>query len=128
MFKVGQRVWCNEVYGHSKGFYTIKELEDNGVVFEEGFGVYFNSIHETADDMFETLGYKIVSSKDEETLMYLIGGKFVYFILKETHIYGKPKGYGCYEINDNGSKVQTTITPQLHLAIHQKLIELGWVK
>jgi len=82
-----------------------------------------------AKDMFEALGYKIVSSKDEEVLIYFSGDRYLYFILKETHIYGKSKGYGAYIIlDDSGKKIQTTISINLHLAITQQMKELGWIE
>lgn len=132
-FKIGDKVWLKE----GKIILNVTEVVENecfyDYIIEDNDGDWFvhvteSKIHETAETMFEKIGYKVVSSKDEDVLMYFLGGRFVYFILNDTHIYGKNKGYGCYEINENGNKVQTTIIPNLHLAIHQQLIELGWIE
>ncbi|MDY0389211.1 MAG: hypothetical protein RBT65_19245 [Methanolobus sp.] len=69
----------------------------------------------TADDMFEKLGFKL-----KETEEY-----YIYTLKKYTQwkIYISKK-YGSYYV----SLSDTSIAKSDHQAIHQKLIELGWIE
>ena len=84
----------------------------------------------TAKEMFEALGWKIVSSKDEEVKMYFTrSDRFIYFILKDGTGYGTKHCYGGYELNSNAEKTtQLSFTIELHQAITQQIKELGWIE
>lgn len=111
MFKVGDRVWCREVVGESKGYYTIKEIDGVGVTFEEGFSVLFSSISHTSQTMFEKLGY---SKQECENIIYI--NSHLEIVFKNNAYILKPTLDYPY------------IEPKLHAAIHQQLIELGWLE
>ena len=71
MFKVGQRVHNNkesyfcEILDNMDDIYYKVKIE--GSLDTRWFRIRI--LHETADDMFEALGYKIVSSRDEEVII-----------------------------------------------------------
>ena len=114
-FKVGQRVWViNE-----KRFDTIEEIMSRYqpyAVYESyvlksdiRYAIEEDNLHQTADDMFKELGFEKSPNSNE---LYIVVMDYVEFDL-ETKTY-------LTSIEN--------ITPQLHLAIHQKLIELGWIE
>ena len=122
MFKVGQRVWVKSL----KKFDVIKrvlgkryELTDEAL-----FVVSEAELHETADDMFEKLGWidKSYTTKG----WYLIErdfGKFIDEIRIDilTSDYQKSRVFPV-----NKMMWSAKFTKEEHLAIHQKGIELGW--
>ena len=118
-YKVGDRVWAKEHYNIPKGFYTIRNFTNNGFFIENENGisgsVFISGIHETADSMFKELGFKL-----KETEEY-----YIYTLKKYTQwkIYISKK-YGSYYV----SLSDTSIAKSDHQAIHQKLIELGWIE
>jgi len=82
-----------------------------------------NSVHQTADDMFEALGF------EKERLILTFGCVGDMFIYKQPNN-GKIKEIFFRE-TDNQIEIKydtdNDITVNEHLAIHQKLIELGWL-
>ena len=118
MFKVGQRVWVKS----DKCFGVVKSIDVYGIYYNVSFEnsplgktTTINDLHETADDMFEKLGFE----KERYNKIYGLfrkGDAVVDFELKEkiyqTFVYDEETVYD--------------ISPELHLAIHQKGIELGW--
>jgi hypothetical protein len=118
MFKVGQRVWVIT----EKKFDTIEVLSIYTCILKSGRVMFNIDLHETADDMFERLGYKeeIQIVKNKET-----GIKYK----DKTYEIEFDFGFEGYfiDIIANDFDYDMFIKPQLHLAIHQKLVELGWV-
>lgn len=118
MFKVGQRVWLiKEKRMGTIGAYAPEWKRSCAVLFDDERGNTYEEadLHETADDMFEKLGFW----NDKETVyivMYFNKETIISFVLTEKNIYKKPIGYTTYGI----------ITPDIHLAIHQKGREMGW--
>jgi hypothetical protein len=118
MYKVGDRVWIKDM----KEFGTILEIKGddyhsdlkNGIDFS-----HFDNIHQTADDMFEELGwlhneeYAPASGRKIDKYYYK-GGNFITF-----------------EPNANVKTicgVPNILSLEEHLAIHQKMIEMGWIE
>ena len=111
MFKVGQRVWVKS----DKCFGVVKSIDVYGIYYNISFEnsplgktTTINDLHETADDMFEKLGFE--KSKIYENLYVKDNDEMVEFYLEDK----------CYWNSF------PHISPELHLAIHQKGIELGW--
>ena len=108
MFKVGDRVWVIS----EKRYGIVSDIEDT----PQGLFIHIDNrhsyvthlIHQTAQTMFEELGYSKSPNSNE---LYIVVMDYVEFDL-ETKTY-------LTSIEN--------ITPQLHQAIHQKLIELGWL-
>lgn len=113
MFKVGQRVWSNK----HDDFKTIKtEMEPDGLYnFTDNEWAYKQQLHETADDMFEKLGFE--KYEDEYAVIYT-GVVVVIF----------DKYYKRYFVTDKIREGAGDIIPPLHQAIHQKLIEMGEIE
>ena len=115
MFKVGDMVWHKElecfVYIHSveEDYYIFKHEDD-----EEAFLVANNNLHQTAHDMFEALGY--VKETDDENLI-LYWKELPY---QEIHFDRSDNTIGILESD--------WLTKKTHQAIHQQLIELGWLE
>ena len=127
MFKVGDRVWWTKY----KILCEVADIKysENGTPFEwiidtPGFkGIRFDlfrikEITQTADSMFEELGYekrdKVYGKRNAswyETIEFYNN----YYTHTEWH-----------EDEEETRAVPTTI--EEHLAIHQKLIELGWIE
>ena len=106
-FKVGQRVWDTR----NKSFDMIEDImyETYTLASDIRYTVKEELLHQTADDMFEELGFDKSLNSDE---LYIVVMDYVEFDLEtETYL----------------TSIEN-ITPQLHLAIHQKFIELGWVE
>jgi len=125
MFKIGQRVWViprdcfgvvdnlRKIDNEGSFHYAISFGDGKSNVFEE------TDLHETADDMLTTLGYRKIQEND--ALMVYEHEKMNDSCLMSSsilHFYHQHNAYYS----------SSAITPQLHLAIHQKLIELGWVE
>ena len=111
-FKVGQRVW-SETF---KDFATVIDdsyFETCRIKFDDdedySITVFNIHLHQTADDMFGELGFEKSPNSNE---LYIVDMDCVEFDL-ETKTYW--------------TSIEN-ITPQLHLAIHQKLIELRWIE
>lgn len=125
MFKIGQRVWVitrdcfgvvdnlRKIDNEGSFHYTISFGDEKGNVFQE------TDLHETADDMLTVLGYKKIQEND--ALMAYEHEKMNDSRLMSSSILHFYRPYNAYYSS-------SAITPQLHLAIHQKLIELGWVE
>jgi hypothetical protein len=119
MFKVGQRVHNNKAHY----FCTISNM-NNIVAWVTLDNILLTAVaiadlHETADDMLTTMGYRKIQENDalmvyEHEKMndsYLMSSSILHFYHQHNAYYSS-----------------SAITPQLHLAIHQKLIELGRVE
>lgn len=119
-FKVGQRVWAKEHYNIPKGFYTIRNFTNNGFYIENengiGGSVFVFGIHQTADSMFEELGYE----------MFNKGAQLIFKNKQYQIVFDKV--FEGYYIDRLVGNIETFINTQLHLAVHQKLIELGWIE
>lgn len=119
-YKVGDRVWLVDEKQFAK-IVSDKRLTDYGErypVFNEEVDLLYKhecQISKTADDMFKELGFKL-----KETEEY-----YIYILKKYTQwkIYISKK-YGSYYV----SLSDTSIAKSDHQAIHQKLIELGWIE
>jgi hypothetical protein len=123
MFKVGQRVWVKP----SKQFGKVEEYRVLGQYIVDGSNFHFRDLHETADDMFERLGYERDNDAPYGFISYskiLKNGDkhYVTFRLEEKQ----------YVIGLMIPKVPNAFVDwadtQHHNAIHQKLIELGWIE
>ena len=129
MFKVGDRVWWTKY----KILCEVADIKysENGTPFEwiidtPGFkGIRFDlfrikEITQTADSMFEELGYEKEEDLKNDRIIYRWRDSLeTIFSLKEKEMWleriGDMSGEYILEIKE-------------HLAIHQKLIELGWVE
>ena len=124
MFKVGQRVHNNKAHY----FCTISNM-NNIVAWVTLDNILLTAVaiadlHETADDMFEALGFE----KENDTHYTFInnyGTEHDLYIIEEGYSYSRTEYNVCLQMVEI---LPTQITPQFHLAIHQKLIELGLVK
>jgi hypothetical protein len=123
MFKVGQRVHNNKE-GYFCKIDNIGDDNTTWVTHDDGVDalVLVKDLHETADDMFERLGYKkeIQIVKNKETGIKYKGKTY------EIEFDFGFEGY-FIDIIANDFDYDMFIKPQEHLAIHQKMIELGWV-
>jgi len=73
-----------------------------------------------AQEMFEKLGYKLVE-KDDYITVYGCGSDFIKFL----------KGYDGYELFHemfDKKRIPMCVGGEEHLAIHQQMIELGWIE
>lgn len=114
-FKVGQRIWIKDM----KEFGTIVEIKGDGYHSDLESGIdfsHFDNIHQTADDMFEELGFK-KSVNDGIKLAYSNGLFAVVIDIKDK----------TYTFSDR-TNTAFYLDLDLHLAIHQKLIELGYIE
>lgn len=80
----------------------------------------------TAKEMFEKLGYELVEYDQEFRIRYfhksILSNSIIVFIICT-------KCCGFYEEDiDNGQRYIDYLPSELHLAIHQQMIELGWLK
>jgi len=115
MFKVGDRVWVIS----EKRYGVVSNIEDT----PQGLFIHIDNrhsyvthlIHQTAQTMFEELGFtKEIDSKYDEVYSNHYGT-----IIFDTN---------SYVIVMNDKKVSPVINIKIHLAIHQQLIEMGWVE
>jgi hypothetical protein len=128
MFKLGDRVWV----GALKEYTILLSIHDKGdmgtiwkVMNTRNIGLLNeNMMSKTAQTMFEALGYEL---KSEEIFL---GTKSISYYHKELKItidfthFGNYKGYS---ISSDYIQHYFDISPELHLAIHQQMIELGWL-
>jgi hypothetical protein len=128
MFKVGDRVWS---YRYNK-YMWVNEVTSSGCFLADDEKLLINyyhsncEFHQTADDMFEELGFE----KIKEDSRYIIYSLHCYeqgFITELRFDKDKNK-YILTNFTNNNNMFAGTFTTDLHLAIHQKLIELGWIK
>lgn len=117
-FKVGDRVWNKK----KKCLDTVQEVMYESYVLESDIRYAINEkqLHETADSMFEKLGYEKDNDIKNERIIYKWEDSLeIIFSLKEKEVWleriGDTSGEYILEINE-------------HLAIHQKMIEMGWVE
>jgi len=121
MFKVGQRVWVKPL----KEFGIVEVLIDYREVIyfvnfddKEGNTFQENDLHETADDMFERLGY-LDQGGDEWHHDKL--NKNIYFDVDKT--------ISCYSYHENIPTVRNeSMTIDEFKASYQMCIEKGWIE
>jgi len=118
-FKVGQRVHNNsegyfcEIFSIRKEYCNVKNKEGNLV------SVLLSDLHQTAQSMFEALGYE-----KSKPLAHIIKYRYkndgyifnIYFNMSKQ----------IYSFEDNNKRI-LGVNLDVMLAIHQKLIELGWL-
>lgn len=121
-YKVGDRVWFN----HNKEYVKVVATPPiKGIVicqFDNGqhHKISIDDLHETADSMFEALGYEKEEDLKNDRIIYRWRDSLeTIFSLKEKEMWleriGDMSGEYILEIKE-------------HQAIHQKLIELGWIE
>ena len=143
MFKVGQEVWIKDSKKKNtiikiveSGFtkVTLYELENSKATLYEldNYSIHDKSdLHQTADDMFEALGYESYYASATDMFVYHKVDDLLRAVLK---IYiprfdSDDYGYQKVAINHiNNHKWNCDISIGEHLAIHQKLIELGYIE
>lgn len=125
-FKVGQRVWVIK----AKKYATITdkyisykrqvyEIEDNeNLLYKE------HEFHETADDMFRELGFELYYAKATDMYVYHKDDFKIYIPRFMIDDYGYQKTCSNRITNQEWF---CNISNAEHLAIHQKMIELGWL-
>lgn len=131
-FKVGQRVWCKQLkrFGIverdtldtiNHEYYLSINIENSPL----GLPIKVEDLHETADDMFKELGYHIIKN-DKDYLTY----KTIYNYSIQFYKFNKEYFVGMYDdvFNQNTEGELCSITKEEHQAIHQKMIELGWIE
>ena len=120
MFKVGDRVWLI----NDKSIAIIKMItkpHSTQYYMKDMQGFWFeDEITQSAQTMFEELGYEKEEDLKNERIIYKWEDSLeIIFSLKEKEVWleriGDMSGEYILEINE-------------HLAIHQKLIELGWIE
>ena len=119
MFKVGDRVWhkylnefcfIHKVVEESKGYYIYDSKHSPFARFDKE-----DNLHQTAQTMFEELGFtKEIDSKYDEVYSNHYGT-----VIFDTN---------SYVILMNDKKVSPVINIKIHLAIHQQMIEKGWIE
>lgn len=134
-FKIGQRVW-------SKTFKDFAIVIDNSyeltskIKFDnfdnnEDYSItVFNiHLHQTADDMFEELGYNPYTlCLNDDLVGYQWHDKdFNDHTIRNIMFY-KDKTWNIFQDNICKAIVFDRPTIKEHQAIHQKLIELGWIE
>ena len=133
MFKVRDRVWFN----HNKEFLKVVAISPiKGIVicqFDNGqhHKISIDDLHQTADDMFKELGFALMNQSIKGANYLQTNDCEIYPYNKDDKIqivfYKEVEGYvvtsPLSDIN-----VDIVIKLELHQAIHQKLIELGWVE
>ena len=124
-FKVGQRIWIKDM----KEFGTIVEIKGDGYHSDLESGIdfsHFDNIHQTAHDMFKELGYE---DKSYTTKGWFLIEKDFGSYIEEIRIDILTGDYKKSRIFPEDKMMWSgTLTKEEHLAIHQKLIELGWIE
>jgi hypothetical protein len=128
MFKVGDRVWS---YRYNK-YMWVNEVTSSGCFLADDEKLLINyyhsncEFHQTADDMFEELGYRTVS----EDSSYIIYNYHNYEdgYITELRIDKEKNKYKLTNFTNNNQAFSAWGDKLLHLAIHQKMIELGWIE
>ena len=126
-FKVGQRVWSKEY----KEFATVVDdsyFETCRIKFTDGevHSIFNIDLHQTADDMFEELGYE---DKSHTTKGWFLIEKDFGSYIEEIRIDLLTGDYKKSRIFSEDKMMWSgTFTKEEHLAIHQKLIELGRIE
>jgi hypothetical protein len=132
MFKVGDRVHNNKE-GYFCTILDIKETTNWAWVEKDNYdliNVNVNDLHQTAQTMFEALGFALMNQSIKGANYLQIKDCEIYPYNKDDKIqivfYKEVEGYVVRSpLSDiNGDIV---IKLELHLAIHQKMIELGWL-
>lgn len=124
-FKVGQRVWSKE-YKELATVIDDSYFETCRIKFDDGdeHSVFNIDLHQTADDMFEKLGFekKIINGVTNyiKELIYVGGQRKIAF-------YNNSKGYSTTIDRWGEANLSAVTSIPEHQAIHQKLIELGWI-
>ena len=127
-FKVGDRVWVKEhkKYGviESIGITTKNGCEIPYYTLDSGFNYLDEDLNQTAQTMFEALGYE----KKLEDSSYIIYNYHNYEdgYITELRIDKEKNKYKLTNFTNNNQAFSAWGDKLLHLAIHQKMIELGW--
>jgi hypothetical protein len=135
-FKVGQRVWDTA----KKEFVTFKKVSEEhslstvAVIERDDFLPHLSGLchyplhllHQTADDMFEKVGYE----KKLEDSSYIIYNYHNYEggYITELRIDKEKNKYKLTNFTNNNQAFSAWGDKLLHLAIHQKMIELGYIE
>ena len=121
MFKVGQRVWVKS----DKCFGVVKSIDVYGIYYNISFEnsplgktTTINDLHETADDMFEKLGFEY---EDGDHANYYINIEKALTIQLRTYINEFVKYNSC------DKKRRGIDTDELQ-AIYQYYVELGKIE
>jgi hypothetical protein len=129
-FKVGQRVHNNKE-GYFCKIDNIGDDNTTWVMHDDGVDalVLVKDLHETADDMFERLGYmKYNDCINDELFGYQWQDKETFKDHKIRNIFFyKDKTWNVFQDHICKAIVFDRPTIAEHLAIHQKMIELGWL-
>ena len=114
-YKVGDKVWdiANKSFAIFKKLSEEHSMDTLAVIERDNEKQHYpiRLLHQSADSMFEELGF----SKSTNSAY----AKYHKHNIKITFV------------DYNGKMVlgvPAIVTPQLHQAIHQKLIELGWIE
>ena len=129
MFKVGDRVWNKK----KKCLDTVQEVMYESYVLKSDirFTVGEQDLHQTAQTMFEALGYEedyipyYCGHKENKGKLLLSRTPYENDERKEIIMFNLySKDYQTYGISGTALHIDN----DLHLAIHQKLIELGYLE
>jgi len=140
MFKVGDRVWVID----DKKYATITAIEKrneyNTFIYIDidndnykGYWRFDCQLRQTAQTMFEALGYEYNGRYDNDDYVTTVYSKVKDGLLYRIGFHEDSKKYSL-SCSKDGDVIVTeffdfeNITTQLHLAIHQQLIEKGWIK
>ena len=127
MFKVGDRVWFNHNKEYVKVVATLPNNNNIICRLENGkhYPILDEDLHQTADDMFESLGYELKLKSS----MYIIyehhnseNGITTVVTLDISR-----EAYKVSNHTRNNRIYSALINKKLHQAIHQQMIELGWL-
>jgi len=127
-FKVGQRVWS---FVHKKIMW-VSEIRSTGCFLADNEKLLINyyhsndEFHQTADDMFEELGYSTVS-EDSSYIIYNYHNYEDEYIT-ELRIDKEKNKYKLTNFTNNNQAFSAWGDKLLHLALHQKMIELGRIE
>jgi len=119
-YKLGQKVWSKL----QKKYMFVSQIERNGCFLADDEKLLINYWHgntefnETAEDMFETLGWIKLNSYDTDIDFEKDGNKIISFNLKEQE-------YQCYSYDEWRS---ISISIEEHFSITQQMKEFGWVE
>lgn len=114
MFKIGQRVWS---FVHKKIMW-VSEIRSTGCFLADNEKLLINyyhsndEFHQTADDMFEVLGFSKRELKDSVVFTFKKYSKLRIYVSKE---------YQSFTV----SLADTSISIDVLEAVKQKIIELG---
>jgi hypothetical protein len=133
MFKVGQRVWdiANKEFVIFKQVSKEHSMDTLAVIQRQDELQHYpvRLLHQTADDMFKELGYNPYTlCLNDDLVGYQWHDKdFNDHTIRNIMFY-KDKTWNIFQDNICKAIVFDRPTIKEHLAIHQKMIELGWIE